>query len=546
MAKIELIEFDGLVPRLSPTLLPPSNAQVADNARLHSKELRAYKGATAEYLSADGFAGGTAYRLYNADRSASNWLSWAAEGVSVVASPTPDTTESRVIISGANTKLLQTNYTLAFGGAEPYPSSFQYLGAPRPASAPSLTLLVNGPDTEEAEETRAYVYTYVNTFGTVSQEGAPSDPTNLDLRPTGSTVRISGFAAPPTTGYNITHIRVYRTVVGDSTVSYQLVDEITVGTTQLDDANTSLQLGDVISTEQWDVPPDDLEGLVAMPGGVLAAFTGNTVYFCEPYYPHAWPFEYGLTVPAKIVGLAVMGSSLVVMTTATPYFIHGGVPGSMSMEQVQLSQPCLNRMSIAMDESAVYYVSPKGLVGLSPGERAVLTDNLFAPEDWDELEPATIVGAVTNGRYYASVRGGDQSGYTYIFASDGHPACVRAVTPATGFHVDNSTGELFYIAFGNLYKFAGSTSKLTYTWRSKTFSLPTDITLSCLRMDADFTGTVTVKVYADGVLASTTSVTDGRIKRLAPFKARDIEVQIEGSDDVRSVALATTVSELRA
>jgi hypothetical protein len=57
---------------------------------------------------------------------------------------------------------------------------------------------------------------------------------------------------------------------------------------------------------------------------------------------------------------------------------------------------------------------------------------------------------------------------------------------------------------------------------------------------------VTMKLYADGVLKHTAAVANAEPFRLpAGYKARDFEVQLEGSVDVRGVAVAESIDDLR-
>ncbi|MGL1400235.1 hypothetical protein ACSTI4_24935, partial [Vibrio parahaemolyticus] len=77
---------------------------------------------------------------------------------------------------------------------------------------------------------------------------------------------------------------------------------------------------------QYNPPPAGLRGLTAMPNGMMAAFDGKDLYFCEPYLPHAWPASYTLTTDFPIVGLGAFGTSLVVMTTGNLYLVSGTAP----------------------------------------------------------------------------------------------------------------------------------------------------------------------------------------------------------------------------
>ena len=74
-----------------------------------------------------------------------------------------------------------------------------------------------------------------------------------------------------------------------------------------------------------------------------------------------------------------------------------------------------------------------------------------------------------------------------------------------------------------------------------------------MQVQADFTYLaasagryITIKIYADGVLKYTANITSQEPVRLpAGFKAYNWEVEILGNVPVRSVAMASTMSELR-
>jgi hypothetical protein len=54
-----------------------------------------------------------------------------------------------------------------------------------------------------------------------------------------------------------------------------------------------------------------------------------------------------------------------------------------------------------------------------------------------------------------------------------------------------------------------------------------------------------VLIYSEGELVGTYSMFTFDPVRLAPFKGRAVEIEIVGTIEVRSVAIATTVPELR-
>jgi len=231
MPSIKLENFSGTIPRTGPTQLPDNAAQVARNVRLTSLELRSWQKEERVYQPITNNVQ-SIYRLTNESTASSVWLEWAVD-VNVAPSPIADDTDFRIYYTGDG-QPKKTNWNLATSsgaGTAPFPDSWLYLGVPAPTTAPTLVSTGSGG----AAETRAYVYTYISTFGAVTEESAPSPAATVNTHVSGATVTVSAFAAAPTTGYNITHRRIYRTVTGGATVSYQLVAEIPIATTSYAD-----------------------------------------------------------------------------------------------------------------------------------------------------------------------------------------------------------------------------------------------------------------------------------------------------------------------
>jgi hypothetical protein len=200
MPSIKLENFSGTIPRTGPTQLPDNGAQIARNVRLTSLELRSWQKEERVYQPITNNVQ-TIYRLANESTGSSVWLEWAVD-VNVAPSPIADDTDFRIYYTGDG-QPKKTNWNLATSsgaGTAPFPDSWLYLGVPAPTTAPTLVSTGSGG----AAETRAYVYTYISTFGAVTEESAPSPAATVNTHVTGATVTVSAFAAAPTTGYKIT------------------------------------------------------------------------------------------------------------------------------------------------------------------------------------------------------------------------------------------------------------------------------------------------------------------------------------------------------
>jgi hypothetical protein len=570
MPKLSIQGFNGIVPRTSPTMLGDAQATIASDVNLYAGELRTWGSPQLAFQPANGAPIYTMRKVYN-NAGLSTWLTWTG-AIDLVLGPIADTTEIRMYYTDSLTPR-KTNFAMATGGSPPFPSTWLNMGVPNPAAAADVGIVAGS---YPVADTRAYVYTYVSTFGTVSEESGPSPATGLLTIAAGNGVNIFGFSPAPLSHYNITAIRIYRTISGTSTgASYAFVDQMPVNpatglvypsattangvvysNSTLTDNLLSTGLGEALTTTTWAPPPVGLTGIVSMPNGMLAGFVGNTVYFSEPFFPHAWPLIYAQTVNDNIVGLGVFGYSLVACTAKFPYILSGTDPSSISVETVPLAEPCVSKRSIVSDNTGnnngaggVTYASNNGLVTIGPSTRSVVTHGLFRGLEWQALNPSTLISATYDGRYVSFYNNGTQA--AIVMSSDDIPALAIKATAATASFVDPNTGFLYYAnpADNNLYQLDANTGSPTpYTWQSKRFIMEHGETWSALKVDADYStgGAVTVTLYGDlGTQQTVLTVASLDPVRIPPFRARELMVKVSAVINVRSLAMATSVMELR-
>ncbi len=331
----------GVIPRTDSRLLPDNMAEAAVNCDLSSGKLKGVLAPTLHIdLSSTPFPVKRAYRLPGPNPGdADAWLPLPSEFSSVVRSPLANDTSRRVYWTnpGDPTPYFNT-YNNILDNLPPFA-----LGIPQPSGAsPNVNPVGGTTDGSVPLEDRSYCYTFVNVFG---EESAPSLPSVIASGPADADWQVTGFPlVAPTNpaGVNyppVVELRIYRTLTGATTgaqffmaapLAFPIADP-TYHEAPLDDvfmanqpilesaAQTQTFAGQDSTT--WANPPAGLDGLIALPGGMLAGFTGNTVHFCEPNRPHAWPPAYDQGVHFDIVGLAVWQSQLVVMTPASRQWV---------------------------------------------------------------------------------------------------------------------------------------------------------------------------------------------------------------------------------
>lgn len=537
MTSIAIASFRGELPALTPRLLQPTNAQVARNVNLRKGSLQSETG-PAPVSGIGGVANPSSiYRYPFGNNGAGYWFAWVAgQVVDAAKSPLARDAWSRVYWTGDGFPKYAP-IGVATQGAGPYPSAFYRLGIPAPASAP-LATEANGNGTPPSTQVNAvYVVTYVSAYG---EEGPPSAASNIITRWDGAEDQPVGkvnlqLPPAPTGPYNIVTKRLYRSEGGGE---YLYVADFPVSQASWVDEVNSDGLGVPCPSVNWDMPDANMVGLVEMPNGIFAGYFDNTLCFCEPYYPHAWPVDYQISFPDKIVGIGVTSAGLVVATTGRPRLITGTTPAAMADSAPDADRVCVARRSVVDMGEYVVYASTEGLVAVSGGEPQLITDGILTPEQWRALNPSSIHACRYEGRYLAFYDGG----------------CF-ALAPGEGieFLDVSAAGSYYDIAAATLYLIQGSSisawrkgAPLSYRWRSKVFEFPPGAANFNTGKVIAASYPVQFRVYADGSLVLDAAIAGPQMFRLPAgySDAREWQLEAAGTAEVFSLQIANTPSEL--
>ena len=525
--------FSGKISKVSPRLIPDDVAQVATNVKFESGQARAWK----TNLSTGTTLTGVIQTIFR--YSSSVWLQFNAD-VDVVRSPIAEDPHDRVYFSGLTYPRMTNNAGATSG--PPYPGVYYRLGLPRPTKpTPAITGTATAGTTPSSI---AYVLTLVTGFG---EESPPSVVTTSDIVTwsLGQTRTITIPAFP--TGDYYTTGRKYRLYRTNATGTFQFHSEIAAPGT-VTDVLTDDQLGEVAPSENWIAPPDEvtadhpdggLKGLVALPNGILAGFTGNTVCFSEPYLPHAWPKDYQVTVSSDVVGLASISAGLLVATKGKPVLIQGTSPASMAVTEVDANFPCVSKRSIVDMGDYAIYASPVGLVIASADGIKVATQEVLTREQWQAYNPSTIHAYQYDGRYIAF---NATTGFVFDPRGEKNMWADLGFTATAGFY-DRTEDALYLLISGVLHKFDSGTAQ-PYTWKSKEFFFQRPFCPAAARVDAS-TYPVTLKLLADGALKHTQTVADNRSFALpSGYLANAFTVELTGTADVNFISVADNRGEL--
>lgn len=591
MVAVNITSFGGMVPALDDRKIPDNAATLSQNIFLYDGNLRGMRsprllralppGTTYSYRLPDDYGGASQSNDDNV------WLDFINPQTDVVRAPVfGDVYDRYYWASSTALPMYNTRARIAVS------SPAWLLGIPVPSAAPGVNV-VGGSG---ATVSRSYVYTYVSAY---DEEGAPSDPTLVNGFVNGSWNLTWTSPLPNDMGVdrNITKVRVYRTVTSSGGVAtYFLVAEFTLPTLAYSDVLTDAVVSGnaQLETFLWTPPPVDLQGLCAMPNGIIAGWRNNELWFSEPYRPHAWPAAYVLTVPFPIVGLGIVGQTLVVCTTGYPMTASGVNPAYITTSTLTTFEPCTSRESIMSAPEGVYYASPNGLVMVNPGQAANVTRDLITADRWAELTPAKFKAARFAAAYYGygALTGGvfeaDAFEVTETFVDLDITGSQRGVMIDTrdvrvafnllasdvsivGVMNDAWSNDLFLIHDDNLYWIDNKDASPTYDvykWRSKIFHSPKKQNMGAVKvyftvppttpaqnpvrdntlvqeLDAGQYGLL--RIYADDrhILTYELRESGELIRPPSGFKAEWWQLEIEARVEVSQIQLAATVKELQ-
>lgn len=426
----------------------------------------------------------------------------------------------------------------------------------------------------------SYVYTFVNDIG---EESAPSPASATILRPDGLTVTVSTPVAVPSgidAAYAITTKRIYRAATGNTGTQFLFVAEIPLATATYDDVLTDAQLGEVLESTGWDLPPDDLEGILALPNGIMVGFRRNQLCLSAQNRPHAWPPLYRLNTDTDIVGIANVDNTVVIGTESFVYVATGNDPATYSMSKFEVPYAAVSKHGFAyLTGIGVVFPGTDGLMAVQGvGQVRNLTDGVFTLRQWKALGPTTIRAVQHNDIYWLFARPPEQGGsgtpgQTYkAYALDMKPdgfGVVEMPFHASAAHVDPLTDTMYLVvdnidepddpalpvppttpatlANGNVIsQFEGDDTQLmTYRWKGKLWLLPYPSTMLIAQVKAEDYDNILFRVYGDGVQVDEIAVTSEEEFTLPAVDVYSkVEIEVLGTSAIREIQIAEDVMEL--
>jgi len=558
VAGFRLTAFSGLNEKIAPRLLPEDVAQNAENVFLDRGRIEGLPQDVNDSSEPSSHPAshidGTTKTIFKATDN--EWFTFS-DDVDVIKSPIKEDAFSRFYftgVSGSSGFPRMVDASNGISGSGPYPVTSYRLGLPTP---PAFT---TGPSVDNttaadgaATSSRAYVYTEITTFG---EEGPPSVVTAADIvdASDGATVTLALPAA--TSGvYTIAKRRIYRADLNGIFRFVKDVSGTSAGNTT--EAVKDSSLGEEIESADNLAPPDDVTanhpdgpmlGITTMPNGITAGFSGNTLLFSEAFLPHSYPLANQLTTKEDIVGIVSIASGLLVTTKGKPLIAGGTDPSAMSLVEIDANLPNSNKRSLVDMGEYALYASPDGLVVASNSGVSLITQQIFTRDQWQDYYPENIEAYEYEGKYLGFTWDGSNSSTKkgFIFDPRGQKnAFVNLDFYATAGFNDRENDELYLVIGGTLKKFARSSSARTYTWKSKEFYSNLPISPGVAKVSAESYNSLTFKLYADGSLKHTQTVTSNDLFRLpGGYKAKAFHIILEGTDPINEVCVYESPREI--
>ena len=175
----------------------------------------------------------------------------------------------------------------------------------------------------------------------------------------------------------------------------------------------------------------------------------------------------------------------------------------------------------------------------------LITESVLSRDQWQALNPETILGFQYEGHYIGFYNDGSESKGFIFDPRGGKNSYTKLDFYATAGFNDLENDELYLVVGGAVVKFAQGSS-LNYTWRTKEFYTQRPVNPGVAKVNCDsYSPNPTMKLFADGVLKHTQTVTSGAIFRLpSGYKANEFEIELSGSVPINEICLYEEAGEI--
>jgi hypothetical protein len=384
-------------------------------------------------------------------------------------------------------------------------------------------------------ETRAYVYTCVNTY---NEESAPSPPSIIPVTYM-QDVRLT-VSIPSFTGYRpFQKVNIYHTF--GSSPDYLLVETTSEGNNKyLDSARKPS--GGILASTFWKEPVEGLHSLNLMPNGWFVAAKDNVLYASEPYRPSTWPYDKSFRTNIRAV--CPMAGGLLVTTADACYIVLGPTPHSMQAQELSVPQAGITNRSTTKVDGGATFATNDGLC-LVQGSQATLepSQSLFDRKTWRDryaTDLPDIMLGYHDGDLIALSRT-STNGFV-VKLDDEVKGFTRYQLQADSLFRLPVLDTLYYAVGSNIYRFGEGASVMTADWWSKdyVFQKPINFGAGYIRCD----GSTTLTLYADGSQYYQVALTTGYFRLPSGLSQVRWSFRLQTEYVVHELAIAQTLEEL--
>lgn len=189
------------------------------------------------------------------------------------------------------------------------------------------------------------------------------------------------------------------------TYSTSALDSVTI---TYDDSAQDTAIGpDVLISQDWLPPPPTLQGIVALPNGIMAGFYDNVLCLSAQGFPHAWPIANQYSIDTIIKAALPIDTTMLILDEANPYTAWGTDPSAFSMSKEVSNQGCTStRGAVTHKTYGVVFPSGNGiayyrgqgqldLIRIGPTQQPP-----FSYEQWRALTPSSIQAVMHDDNYF--------------------------------------------------------------------------------------------------------------------------------------------------
>ena len=371
------------------------------------------------------------------------------------------------------------------------------------------------------DDTVYYIITTTRSVAGYTDESGPSDAVEITVA-----ARQIRITAPTISDTDVTHWNIYR--MSDATGEYQFLATVAAATTTYDDNTPDTDLGaspttwytsDQGNTIIWDTPPVTFDGLITEPyAGMIFAWKGSTLYWCEPGYMDAWPSFYSMNFPANIKRVIPFAGTIAVLTAAGPQRVDGTHPELIQPSKALGIEPCIGTAACVTSRGVVY-LSDSGLVLFNLADTTVITDEFFTENHFGFWFGSSGILASSDNMIYLF-------GPNHTLVADMQTSKIRYQTldiVATAVHVRPDTDTVSYIDATGIYTRNEGPAALTWIWLSGDIIGAYPDPKPWIDVEVIGSGNISLALYADAANVFTDSPVASKVLTFTTYRGRTLK-----------------------